>query len=53
MQLFHGTSAENLANIANQGFLRDYNQASALGKGTYFARDAAYSASTRYSTHTG
>ena len=46
--LFHGTSASAVSSILTQGFLRDFNQASAYGTGTYFARDAQYAVSTRY-----
>lgn len=46
--LFHGTSASAVKSIINQGFLRDFNQKSAYGTGTYFARDAQYAVSTRY-----
>jgi hypothetical protein len=47
--LFHGTSASTVNSILIQGFLRDFNQVSAYGTGTYFARDAQYAISTRYS----
>jgi poly [ADP-ribose] polymerase 10/14/15 len=46
---FHGTSHDNVGQISASGFLRDFNQASVWGKGTYFARDASYSCDTRYS----
>jgi hypothetical protein len=35
---FHGTSHDNIGRISTSGFLRDFNQASVFGKGTYFAR---------------
>ena len=41
--LFHGSREDNIDNIARHGFLRDYNNVSAYGIGTYFARDAKYS----------
>jgi hypothetical protein len=47
-RIFHGTSYEHVETIIAQGFLRDYNDVSLYGKGTYFARDASYSASTAY-----
>jgi Poly(ADP-ribose) polymerase catalytic domain len=40
---FHGTREENISQIAIEGFDPVYNKTSAHGKGTYFARDAAYS----------
>jgi hypothetical protein len=46
---FHGTSHSNVKKIASCGFFRDYNTATVYGKGTYFARDASYSAHGRYS----
>eukprot|EP01084_Bolivina_argentea_P275148 469157_1 len=43
--LWHGTkNLNNLQLIIKNGFDRSYNTASAYGKGTYFARDAVYSA---------
>jgi poly [ADP-ribose] polymerase 10/14/15 len=47
--VFHATSEANTSHIAALGFLRDYNKAAAYGTGTYFARDASYSANPRYS----
>jgi hypothetical protein len=44
-RLFHGTGFEHIDTIIAQGFLRDYNDVSLYGKGTYFARDALYSVS--------
>jgi poly [ADP-ribose] polymerase 10/14/15 len=46
--LFHGTSEASTATIATQGFLREYNSTALYGNGTYFARDASYSARGRY-----
>ena len=34
--------------MLSNGFLRDYNTTSAFGKGTYFARDSAYSLQPKY-----
>jgi len=42
-ELFHGTKANLIDTIANNGFDPDKNVVSAYGKGTYFARDARYS----------
>ena len=49
--LFHGTSADTVPKIIQQGFNRAFcgKNACAYGKGVYFARDASYSASTTYS----
>merc|ERR1711871_1795130 len=49
--LFHGTSEDTVPKIIQQGFNRAFcgKNATAYGKGVYFARDAAYSASTTYS----
>ena len=47
--LFHAGSESSVSNIAANGFLRDYNNVAAYGTGTYFARDASYSARDRYS----
>ena len=33
------------------GFIREFNNNSAYGKGTYFARDMSYSADDRYSPY--
>jgi poly [ADP-ribose] polymerase 10/14/15 len=46
---FHAGAEASVASIATNGFLREYNTVSQYGKGTYFARDAAYSAADRYS----
>merc|ERR1719181_2574777 len=49
--LFHGTSDWASAKIIDQGFNRSFcgKNATAYGKGVYFACDSAYSASTTYS----
>jgi len=49
--LFHGTDEATVPKIAQQGFNRSYcgKNATAYGKGVYFARDSSYSTSTRYS----
>ena len=46
--LWHGTQETNVQPILDSGFLRDMNSASAFGKGTYFARDSAYSLQPKY-----
>jgi len=43
MLMFHGTSEEAMNNIVWNGFDPKMNKVAAYGKGTYFARDAAYS----------
>ena len=51
-RLFHGTSAAAADGIVQQGFNRSFGFAAgahAFGRGTYFARSAAYSAQPRYS----
>ncbi|XP_029400588.1 protein mono-ADP-ribosyltransferase PARP14 isoform X2 [Mus pahari] len=49
--LFHGTEASSLPQLNNNGFNRSYagKNATAYGKGTYFAVNALYSASDTYS----
>jgi hypothetical protein len=49
--LWHGTNAEVMNKIMQQGFNRSFcgKNATAYGKGVYFARDAAYSAYPTYS----
>merc|ERR1712070_1165553 len=49
--LFHGTDEETVPKIITGGFNRSFcgKNATAYGKGVYFARDAAYSSSTTYS----
>jgi len=46
--LFHGTREEHINSITRHGFLRDFNQNAAYGRGTYFAKNAAYSLAERY-----
>lgn len=43
VQLFHGSTQKNIANICEQGFDPTKNVVAAYGRGTYFARDAQYS----------
>ena len=47
-EVFHGGAAKALSSIVRVGFDRDYSVAAAYGKGSYFARDASYSAGPRY-----
>ena len=49
--LFHGTDEDTVPKIIQQGFNRAFcgKNATAYGKGVYFARDAAYSSSSTYS----
>uniref|UniRef100_A0A8C6FQ35 Poly [ADP-ribose] polymerase n=1 Tax=Moschus moschiferus TaxID=68415 RepID=A0A8C6FQ35_MOSMO len=49
--LFHGTDADSVALVNRRGFNRSYagKNATAYGKGTYFAVKASYSASDVYS----
>jgi len=48
--LFHGTTADIVPKIMQQGFNRSFcgRNATMLGKGVYFARDASYSSSHAY-----
>ena len=48
--LFHGTDEGTVPKIVNQGFNRAFcgKNATAYGKGVYFARDADYSAQPQY-----
>lgn len=48
--LFHGTDEDTAKKIIQQGFNRNFSglNATAYGKGVYFARDAKYSSSQRY-----
>ena len=46
--LYHGTQLETLPMILHQGFLRQFVSRAVYGKGTYFARDAAYSCNPTY-----
>nr|XP_048310125.1 protein mono-ADP-ribosyltransferase PARP14-like isoform X1 [Myodes glareolus] len=50
-QLFHGTEASSVPHVNNNGFNRSYagKNATAYGKGTYFAVNASYSANDTYS----
>ncbi|GAB1300238.1 Protein mono-ADP-ribosyltransferase PARP14 [Apodemus speciosus] len=50
-QLFHGTEASSVPQLNSNGFNRSYagKNATAYGKGTYFAVNAAYSANDTYS----
>ncbi|XP_058411902.1 protein mono-ADP-ribosyltransferase PARP14-like isoform X1 [Diceros bicornis minor] len=50
-QLFHGTDADSVPHINQNGFNRNYSgkNAAAFGKGTYFAVNASYSADDTYS----
>uniref|UniRef100_F6PTL6 Poly [ADP-ribose] polymerase n=2 Tax=Monodelphis domestica TaxID=13616 RepID=F6PTL6_MONDO len=49
--LFHGTDVDSLSHVNSQGFNRVYagKNATAYGKGTYFAVNASYSSSDTYS----
>ena len=49
--LFHGTDESTVPKIVHQGFNRSFcgKNATAFGKGVYFARDASYSMSSSYS----
>ena len=49
--LFHGTDEDTAEKIIQQGFNRSFagKNATAFGKGVYFARDASYSAQAQYS----
>uniref|UniRef100_A0A8C2ACV7 Poly [ADP-ribose] polymerase n=1 Tax=Cyprinus carpio TaxID=7962 RepID=A0A8C2ACV7_CYPCA len=50
-RLFHGTSELTISHIEKTGFNRSYagKNATAYGKGTYFALNASYSSSNTYS----
>jgi poly [ADP-ribose] polymerase 10/14/15 len=48
-RLFHGTDRASADKIVVQGFNRSFVSTHAFGMGTYFARDASYSASSSYS----
>lgn len=43
MRMFHGTSANNIKNIASGGFDPTLNKRAAYGYGVYFAKNASYS----------
>merc|ERR1711959_9175 len=49
--LFHGTTEDIVPKIVQQGFNRSFcgRNATAFGKGVYFARDASYSSGRQYS----
>lgn len=49
--LFHGTAADTVPKIIQQGFSRSFagKNATMYGKGVYFAKNSSYSASTTYS----
>ena len=49
MRLFHGAPADSVHKIVQQGFNRSFVSVHAYGMGTYFARDASYSAGSAYS----
>merc|ERR1712100_804095 len=53
--LYHGTDEATVPKIVQQGFNRSFcgKNATAFGKGVYFARDSEYSASTTYSRPNG
>ena len=48
--LFHGTDEATVPKITQQGFNRSFcgKNATAFGKGVYFARDSAYSTQRQY-----
>uniref|UniRef100_A0A673KLM8 Poly [ADP-ribose] polymerase n=1 Tax=Sinocyclocheilus rhinocerous TaxID=307959 RepID=A0A673KLM8_9TELE len=50
-RLFHGTSEQTISHIEKSGFNRSYagKNATAYGKGTYFALNARYSSNNTYS----
>jgi len=43
-RLFHGTKCQNLSQIVENGFNRDFNRRARFGKGTYFSSMASESA---------
>ncbi|XP_068102379.1 protein mono-ADP-ribosyltransferase PARP14-like [Hyperolius riggenbachi] len=49
-QLFHGSDFESIQQVNQNGFNRSYagRNAAVFGNGTYFARDASYSANPTY-----
>jgi len=53
--LFHGTDHATMHRIAQSGFNRDFcgKNATVLGRGVYFARDASYSSCATYSVPDG
>lgn len=54
-ELFHGTCVDTVPKIIQQGFNRSFcgKNATMFGKGVYFARDAAYSSSSKFSVPDG
>ncbi|XP_012497612.1 PREDICTED: poly [ADP-ribose] polymerase 14 [Propithecus coquereli] len=54
-QLFHGTDVGSVPHVNSNGFNRSYagKNATAFGKGTYFAVNASYSANDTYSRPDG
>eukprot|EP01084_Bolivina_argentea_P276600 471986_1 len=47
--LYHGTDKETMQKILKGGFRKEFTSTTLHGEGTYFAIDASYSASARYS----
>ena len=50
--LWHGTSRDKVPMILANGFLRDFTERAAYGRGVYFARSASYSLSSTYAKPT-
>jgi poly [ADP-ribose] polymerase 10/14/15 len=48
--LFHGTKADCVNKIIQNGFNRSMNKTYAYGRGTYFARDASMACNAKYAT---
>ena len=46
--VWHGTDVATAEKIVRRGFNRSFSRRAAFGKGVYFAKAAAYSASTTY-----
>ena len=46
--LWHGTDKGTVPSILANGFLRDFNERGAYGRGVYFASQASYSLSSAY-----
>ena len=46
--LWHGTEKRKITSILANGFLRDFNERGAYGKGVYFAKQASYSLQSTY-----
>ena len=52
--VFHGTRSMDIMKfVYTEGFRKEFNKSAAVGKGTYFARDASYSASSYAAKHKG